>query len=135
MAIITACGSGKNRVLIHSVCEKLAAKGHIVLPPPLHDMNRYREADKETELLTWEGATFSHFNRIRTANVCLMLNPGGYLGVGSTLELGYAAAQGKFIIALRHDTELAREALFDIVLDCENADDVAEQADLLVRRI
>lgn len=135
MAIITACGSGKNRELIHLICEKLEEKGHIVLTPPLHNIGKYTDnMDLEGETLLWKGATFAHLNRIKTANVCIMVNPKGYLGVGSTLELGYAVALGKLIIALQHDDELARESLFDIVLECENAEKIAEKIDTLLKK-
>ena len=60
-----------------------------------------------------------------------MVNPNGYLGVGSTLELGYAVALGKLIISLQHDDELARESLFDLVLECEDAGIIAEKVDAL----
>lgn len=135
MAIITACGSGKNREIIHSLCKKLEEKGHIVLTPPLHNIGKYTtDMDLEGETLLWKGATFAHLNRIKTADVCIMVNPKGYLGVGSTLELGYAVALGKLIISLQHDEELARESLFDIILECEDVDKVATKIDELLQR-
>ena len=137
MSIITACGSGKNKQLIHAICKGLEKKGHIVLTPPLHNIGKYMKCggmDDEGSLLLWKGATFAHLNRIKTSNVCIMVNPGGYLGVGSTLELGYAVSLGKLIIALRHDeTELARESLFDIVLDCEDEDKAVEKIDEILQ--
>lgn len=135
MNIITVCGSGKNRNYIHALCKKMKQKGYVVLEPPLHDMGRLSDgADEEGELLLWKGATFSHFNRIETADICIMANPGGYLGNGSTLELGYAVAKGKLVIALRHDRELARESLFDIVLECEDMDQVVESIDHILNQ-
>lgn len=137
MSIITACGSGKNKELIHTICKKLKEKGHIVLTPPLHDIGKYKNSvdmDLEGEILLWKGATFAHLNRIKTADVCIMVNPKGYLGVGSTLELGYAVGQGKLIISLQHDEELARESLFDIVLECEDAEKVVEKIDTLLKK-
>ncbi|MCI5739931.1 MAG: nucleoside 2-deoxyribosyltransferase [Lachnospiraceae bacterium] len=135
MAIITACGSGKNKELIHLVCKKLEEKGHIVLTPPLHNIGKYTvNMDLEGETLLWKGATFAHLNRIKTANVCIMVNPKGYLGVGSTLELGYAVSLGKLVIALQHDDELARESLFDIVLETEDVEEIAEKVDTLLKK-
>ena len=137
MSIITACGSGKNKELIHTICKKLKEKGHIVLTPPLHDIGKYKNSvdmDLEGETLLWKGATFAHLNRIKTADVCIMVNPKGDLGVGSTLELGYAVGQGKLIISLQHDEELARESLFDIVLECEDAEKVVEKIDTLLKK-
>jgi len=43
------------------------------------------------------------------------------------MEMGYAVALQKLVIALAHDSELAREALFDIVLETENEEDAAER--------
>lgn len=135
MAIITACGSGKNKELIHLLCKKLEEKGHIVLTPPLHNIGKYAEnMDLEGEILLWKGATFAHFNRIKTADVCIIVNPNGYIGVGSTLELGYAVSLGKLVISLQHDNELARESLFDIVLECEEAEKIAEKVDILLKK-
>ncbi len=135
MAIITACGSGRNKEFIHSVCKKLEEKGHIVLIPPLHNIGQYADdMNLEGETLLWKGATFAHLNRIKTANVCVIVNPEGYLGVGSTLELGYAVAMGKLIISLQHDNELARESLFDLVLECEDVEMIAERIDTLLKK-
>ncbi len=135
MAIITACGSGKNKELIHKVCSELETRGYIVLTPPLHNIGKYADnVDDEGNLLLWKGATFAHFNRIKTADVCIMINPNGYLGVGSSLELGYAVSLGKLVIALQHDEELARESLFDIVLETENVDEIVEQITKIVNK-
>lgn len=135
MKIITVCGSGKNKELIHSVCKKLEEKGYIVLTPPLHNIEKYaNDMDSEGKLLLWKGATFAHLNRINTADVCIMINPRGYLGVGSTLELGYAVSLGKLIISLQHDDEPARESLFDIVLECEDVELIAQKVDILLRK-
>ncbi len=137
MAIITACGSGKNKSLIHAICKGLEEKGHIVLTPPLHNIGKYticETMDDEGSLLLWKGATYAHLNRIKTASICIMVNPSGYLGVGSTLELGYAVSLGKLIIALQHDhEELARESLFDIVLECEDEKKVVTQIDEILK--
>lgn len=138
MAIITACGSGKNRELIHAICRKLEEKGHVVLTPPLHNIGKYvngNHMDEEGTLLLWKGATFAHFNRVKTSNICIMVNPGGYLGVGSTLELGYAVSLGKLIIALQHDkNEPARDVLFDVVLENEDPDYVVNKIDELIKK-
>jgi nucleoside 2-deoxyribosyltransferase len=134
MSIITACGSGKNKELIHAICNGLQQKGFIVLPPPLHNISKYSSIDDEGSLLLWKGATFAHLNRIKTADVCLMVNSKGYLGIGSSIELGYAVSLGKLIIALQHDTELAREALFDMVLEEETANKVVEILEQILKK-
>ena len=135
MSIITVCGSAKNRELIHSLCKRLQEKGFIVLTPPLHEIGKYDGLDDEGSLLIWKGVTYAHLNRIKTAGVCLMVNPGGYLGVGSTLELGYATSLGKLIIAMQHDEELTRESLFDKVLETDSPDEAASKVCGLLRNM
>src|SRR5689334_9104719 len=112
MVILTACGSAKFKVLIHGICGDLSARGLLVLTPPLHNMTFTGALAQDESLLAWKGATFAHLERIAKSDICLMVNPGGYLGNASTLELGYAVALHKLVIALQHDAEPAREGLF-----------------------
>lgn len=135
MAIVTVCGSGENRELIHTICEKLEKKGYITLVPTFYNIKKYSESmDSEGEMLLWRGAVFANFNRVKTADVCIMINPAGYLGIESSLELGYAVSLGKLIIALQHDHEQLREALFDIVLECEDTDEIANKISTLLKK-
>jgi hypothetical protein len=110
--------------------------GLIVLAPPLHNIEQLTShTNEEGKLLAWKGATFAHLNRIATADVCIIVNPGGYLGTSSTLELGYAIALRKLIIAFQHDKEWAREGLFDIILETEDEEIAAQRiAELLSER-
>lgn len=133
--IVTACGSAKYKPLIHEICNKLSGNGLIVLTPPLHDMSFTRNIPDDGALLAWKGATHAHFQRIAKSSLCLMVNPGGYLGVSSTLELGYAVALSKYIVALQHDPEPAREGLFDKVLETENVEVVVNMVVKLSRSI
>src|SRR4051794_20412016 len=103
MKRITLCGSGKFKPLIHKVGRGLKERGFIVFVPPLHDMSFTQQLSLEQTLLAWKGATFAHLNRIEKGDICLLINPDGYLGVSSTFELGYAIAKRKLIVALRHD--------------------------------
>ncbi|MCR5729859.1 MAG: nucleoside 2-deoxyribosyltransferase domain-containing protein [Ruminococcus sp.] len=135
MHIITVCGSGKNKEFIHRLCDLLSDKGFTVLKPPLHNIAKYKASiDYEAEFLMWKGATHAHLNRIKKSDICIMANFDGYLGVGSSIELGYAAALGKFIIALQHDQELAREALFDFVLETENCIDIVNKIEKMIAK-
>lgn len=129
MITVTVCGSGKNKDVIHGICEGLSNKGFIVLSPPLHDIDGLtKNTDEECKLLTWKGATFAHFNRIETADICLIVNPEGYSGNSTTLELGYAVANRKLIVAMKHDIkEYAREGLFDIILETEDIESTVQK--------
>lgn len=126
MKVLTVCGSGKFKSFIHDFCNGLEKRGFIVLRPPLHNIGKYN-LDEEGTLLLWKGATHAHLNRIKTADVCIMLNPNGYLGVGSSIELGYAASLGKLIIALEEDDEKAREVLFDIILKTSDLEEALQR--------
>lgn len=84
-------------------------------------------AEAEATTLMWRGAVLAHFGRIAKADLCLVVNPNGDLGVGSTLELGCAVALDKLLIALQHDREPARDALYDVVLGTDDVDEVVER--------
>lgn len=118
MVTITLCGSGKVREAIHDSGKHLEDRGVIVLVPPLHQIEELVDGrPEECRQLAWKGATFAHFNRINKADVVFIINPDGYIGSSTTLELGYAVALGKLVIAMQPDeSEPARNGLFDIVL-------------------
>lgn len=118
MITITICGSGKAREAIHEVGKYLQERGVVVLIPPLHQIeDLVTDRPQECRHLAWKGATFAHFNRIVKANIVFIVNPSGYIGASTTLELGYAVALGKLIVAMQpDDIEPARNTLFDLIL-------------------
>ena len=117
---ITICGSGRFKELIHDVCDDLTKEGFVVLKPPLHDMSFTKTLEPDQVLLAWKGATFAHLQRVAIGEVCVIVNPGGYMGTSSTLELGAAVAFRKLIIAFQHDPEPAREGMFHFVLETDD---------------
>lgn len=125
MRTITICGSGKRKTEIREATELLRDHGALVLAPPLHDIAGLFEGQPaESWELAWKGATFAHLNRIEKADVVFIVNPDGYVGPSTTLELGYAVALRKFVVAMMPDhTETARTILFDLILDSA---DIAE---------
>jgi len=64
----------------------------------------------------------AHFERIRKADVCYIYNKDGYLGVNTTLELGYAHGKGMIIYALESEQEyeaggeICRDILFTEII-------------------
>jgi nucleoside 2-deoxyribosyltransferase len=119
---IAICGSARHREAIYEAGRLLDEAGFLVLSPPLHQIDRLCAGQPlETRELAWKGATFAHFNRIMKADAILIVNPDGYVGSSTTLELGYAVALGKLVIAMSGDRdEMARGVLFDLVLDCSD---------------
>lgn len=64
-----------------------------------------------------------HFDRIRKADVCYIYNKTGYLGINTTLELGFAHGKNMIIYALEpekpieHGGEICRDILFTEIID------------------
>lgn len=127
MTVVTICCSSRHRDLINEITRLLREAGLVVLPPPLHRIDQLCNGGSgELYELAWKGATFAHFNRIDTADLVLIANPDGYVGASTSVELGYAVAQHKLIVAMAPDaTEVARTVLFDVVLNCPTAAEVA----------
>ncbi|MEW8333693.1 MAG: hypothetical protein AB2651_19180 [Candidatus Thiodiazotropha sp.] len=127
MLKICVCGSSKFKELIYDVCDGLQNNGFIVLQPPLHNINSLSsDCNEEGKLLMWKGATFAHMYRINVSDICLFVNPNGYMGISSTLELGYAIAKEKLIYALRDDSELARQSTFFKVINSEYPEEIVD---------
>lgn len=127
MKVVTICCSSRHRDLVTDITRLLRDAGFVVLPPPLHRIAELcGDGPDELRELAWKGATFAHFNRINTADIVLVANPDHYVGSSTTLELGYAVAQNKLIVAMAADgSEPARTVLFDVILDAVTAEDAA----------
>ncbi|MEZ7129788.1 hypothetical protein ACBR40_31015 [Nonomuraea sp. AD125B] len=124
MTTVTICGSARHRDAIYQTAELLEEAGFIVLKPPLHRIDELTgDSSSEVKELAWKGATFAHLNRILKADVVFIVNPDGYVGSSTTLELGYAVAHRKLIAAMMPDAyELARSVLFDLLLHCTDVE-------------
>lgn len=78
------------------------------------------------------GLVHEHFDRIRKSDVCYVYNKDGYLGVNTTLEIGFAHGLNRIIYALEPERpiqfggEVCRDILFSEVID---------SAEELVRRL
>jgi nucleoside 2-deoxyribosyltransferase len=129
MITITLCGSGKQRAAIFEAARVLRDQGAVVLAPPLHRIDELvGDRPEECRELAWKGATFAHLNRIEKADVVFIVNPDGYLGPSTTLELGYAVALRKLVVAMQRDNaELARAVLIDITLDTADVADACKK--------
>ena len=116
---IVICGSGKLRDEIFLAGRLLSDAGLQVMVPPLHRIEELVAGrPAECRELAWKGATFAHFNRIDKSDVVFIVNPNGYIGPSTTLELGYAVARHAYIVAMMPDeTEVARTVLLDCVLN------------------
>lgn len=126
--VITLCGSARYRTEIHQICDELEAIGYLVLRPPLYPLGEWPGMkDDDTSALAWRGATLGHLERIRKSHVCVFANFDGYMGVSTTLELGFAAALGKVSFSVAADEEPARAALIDRVFEVKSPKGLASE--------
>lgn len=64
-----------------------------------------------------------HFDRLRKADICFVYNKDGYLGVNTTLEIGFAHGKNMIIYALeperegRQGGEICRDILFTEIVE------------------
>jgi nucleoside 2-deoxyribosyltransferase len=72
----------------------------------------FHSAETQTRRVMVMGWTYNHFQLIRQADYVFVFNKDDYCGHGTTLEIGFAAALGKPIIALEADSDLSRDVLY-----------------------
>lgn len=97
--IVTICGSTRFRAQIAEANRMLTLAGYIVLAPGVfgHDGDEISEAQKEA-------LDDLHFRKIDLADEVYVVNPGGYVGESTRLEISYARRTGKAISRLVEQT-------------------------------
>jgi len=113
MKSVVLCGSRRFKAEITAFAKGLQKLGVVVYAPYLHmgkeDWNKLPDQYKKFTAL---GLTHDHFYKIKMADVVFIYNKGGYAGVSTTLEIGYAVASEKPIYSIAPDDELCRHVLF-----------------------
>lgn len=97
----------------------------LVLTPDFGDINKdFREMPEHRRFENLDyrrqvpEMVLRHFERIRKAEVCFIFNRNGYIGVNTTLEVGFAHAREMVIYALERENptdqggEICRDILF-----------------------
>lgn len=114
MKSVVICGSRKFKTEIRKFEKELTKYGAAVYSPHLHEgKDEWNKLSPQYKKFTALGLTHDHFNKIKMADVVFVYNKGGYSGVSTTLEIGYAVALGKPIYVLSDkDEELCRLVLF-----------------------
>lgn len=118
MKSVVLCGSRRFKKEIRQIENYLKSKGVVVYSPHLHEgKDEWNNLSQGYKELVSAGLTYDHFQKIKMADVVYVFNKNGYIGVSTTMEIGYAAALGKTIYAKENDgEELPRNILFkDIV--------------------
>src|SRR5689334_19890516 len=118
MNSVAVCGSKKYAEDVHKFAAELREFGVITFEPnfsePIPEMTKF--SSDHVRSMIFKGITFEHFEWIRRADICYVLNIDDYCGVSVTLEMGFAFALGKIIIALSRNTgDPCRDCLIDFV--------------------
>lgn len=126
MKSVVICGSQRYKDEIKKFAGRLQKLGVPIVFEPNFDRQRKKLlAKKEKDRLKSKSyrdrvpaMVHEHFDRIRKADVCYIYNKDGYLGVNTTLELGFAHGKNMIIYALEperpveHGGEVCRDILF-----------------------
>lgn len=131
MKSVVICGSQRYKEKIKNFAEKLRKLGvPIVFEPNFERQRKAMLTKKEKERLKSRSyrervpaMVHEHFDRIRKADICYVYNKSGYLGVNTTLELGFAHGKNMVIYALEPEKdvedggEICRDILFTEIVD------------------
>ena len=131
MKSVVICGSQRYRGEIKKFAEDLRRLGVPVVFEPNFERQRKKMLVAEEKVRLKSKAyrdrvpamVHEHFDRIRKADVCYIYNRKGYLGINTTLELGFAHGKNMVIYALETEKpleeggEICRDILFTEIVD------------------
>src|SRR3989344_2240291 len=131
MKSVVICGSQRYKDEITAFSQKLRKLGcPVVFEPNFSRQRKKMLAKKESQRLMVKSyrdrvpaMVHEHFDRIRKADVCYIYNKKGYLGVNTTLELGFAHGKNMVIYALEPELpvdeggEICRDILFTDIIE------------------
>ena len=134
MKSIVICGSQRFKEEIETFAKLLERKGvPVVFRPEFRDRTSEMANKPESERLMNDeyklkvpGLVHAHLQRIRESDVCYVYNKNGYIGVNTTLEIGFAHGLNKIIYTLESESkfeeggELCRQILFNKVIKDPN---------------
>lgn len=115
MKSVVICGSRRFKSEMRAFAGKLRNLGVVVYEPYLFaaEKGEWESLPDKVKGFVALGLTHDHFYKIQMADVIYVYNKGGYSGVSTTMELGYAVAVGKPIYAFSdEDPEWVRRSLF-----------------------
>ena len=117
MRSVCLCGSRRFTKEIRKFAKDLRKFNVVTFEPFLNTNRGIDTLTPDLKKFAFLGLTLHHMDFIRKADVVFIYNKGGYMGVSSTLELGFAEALGKPIYAFSDkDLESARVVLFNEIV-------------------
>lgn len=131
MKSVVICGSQRYKDEIRQFVNRLRKLGVPIVFEPNFDRQRKKFLAKEEKdrLMSKSyrdrvpAMVHEHFDRIRKADVCYIYNKNGYLGINTTLELGFAHGKNMIIYALEPEKavekggEVCRDILFTEIIE------------------
>jgi len=131
MKSVVICGSQRYKDDIKRFAERLRKLGVPIVFEPNFDRQRKKFLISEEKYRLQSKSyrdrvpamVHEHFDRIRKADVCYIYNKDGYLGVNTTLELGFAHGKNMIIYALELEKavekggEICRDILFTEIIE------------------
>jgi len=131
MKSIVICGSQRYNDEINQFAARLRRLGvPIVFTPDFKYLRKEKLQMDEKDRLTSRSyrkqipaLVHQHLDRIRRADVCFVFNKNGYVGVNTTLEIGFAHGKEMIIYALEPEIhaedggELCRHILFTEIIN------------------
>ncbi|OGZ00438.1 MAG: hypothetical protein A2945_03800 [Candidatus Liptonbacteria bacterium RIFCSPLOWO2_01_FULL_52_25] len=130
MKTVVICGSQRYKDEIKAFSHKLRALGVPVVFEPNFERRpaKFLKAKESVRLASASyrkqipALVHEHFDRLRKADICFVYNKEGYIGVNTTLELGFAHGKNMIIYALEPEKpikiggEICRDILFTEVI-------------------
>lgn len=131
MKSVVLCGSQRYKEEIQEFARKLRKLGCPVVFEPNFVRQRRKTLHKDEkdrlQIKAYRNRVpamvHEHFDRIRKSDVCYVYNKGGYLGVNTTLELGFAHGLNRIIYAFEPEKaiefggEVCRDILFTEIIN------------------
>lgn len=130
MKSVVICGSQRYKDEIKEFSNKLRKLGVPIVFEPNFERRpkKFLNADESVRLASLSyrkqipALVHEHFDRIRKADICYVYNKEGYVGVNTTLEIGFAHGKNMIIYALEPEKdikfggEICRDILFTEVI-------------------
>lgn len=130
MKSVVICGSQRYKDEIKAFSNKLRRLGVPVVFEPNFDRRpkKFLNAKEKVRLASASyrkqipALVHEHFDRLRKADVCYVYNKTGYVGVNTTLEIGFAHGKNMIIYALEPEKhikfggEICRDILFTEII-------------------
>src|SRR3989344_7028849 len=131
MKSVVICGSQRYKEEIKAFFQRLRKLGVPIVFEPNFERQRKKMLVREEKYRLKSKSyrdrvpamVHEHFDRLRKADVCYVYNKQGYLGVNTTLELGFAHGKNMIIYALEPEKtiesggEICRDILFTEIID------------------